>query len=368
MDDKKRILFVLPSLAGGGAERVFITLLKHFDRSRFSLKLALVHHHGPLLSQTPPDVEVIDLKARRVRYAIGPIIRTVRALQPDAVFSSQAHLNNIMLLCKPFFPKKTRLVARETNIPSYKLRNERYPWVFRFLYRRLYPYLDKLVCQCEEMRHDLVNGHDFPHELSVVINNPVDIDGVRALAKTKPEHVSPLYTPGVRNILAMGRLEKVKGYDLLLQAFAKADISDCELTFLGAGSQEDALKQLAGRLGVAERVRFLGFQQNPHPYLAQADIFALSSHFEGFPNVVLEAHACGVPVVAFSCPGGLDEIIRPGVNGWLAPTGDVDALAKLLSDHTAGASIDKDAVVESARSRYAVGKITRQYEALFLDS
>jgi len=347
-------------MAGGGSERVFAHLLGHLDRQRFAPSLALLSRQGPFLASIPEDVEVVDLGARRARYAMRPLVSLVRRLRPDIVFSTLGHMNLAVMLCKPIMPRRTRFIARESIVPSVELAHGQAPFFFPFLYRRLYPLFDRVVCQSLDMQNDLTETLGVPRERTVLIHNPVDL--VR-IEESLAGAVCPLPT-GVLNVVAMGRLDSQKGFDMLLRAFSLLQGADCRLTILGEGPERERLEAMTRELGIAGRVTFAGFQVEPHPYLAHADVFVLSSRYEGFPNVVLEAMACGTPVAAFACPGGLNELVQPGVNGCLAPVGDVGALAACIAQLLESGPCRK-AVHESVATRFALPRIVREYEAVF---
>lgn len=358
-----RVLFVSPSMAGGGAERVFATLLRHLDRRRFAPMLALADKSGPLLAGLPEDVEVVECGKGRVRSAWAPLIRLVRRAKPRVVFTAQGHMNLVTRLAMPFFPPGTRVVARETNIPSRKIAHGEAPRLFGPLYRLLYPGFQAVVCQSEEMLRDMVDTFGLPEHKARRIPNPVDTERVRELAR-QGNSILPRDSRDDRpQLVAMGRLTRQKGFDLLLSALALLPRPRPLLTILGAGSLESELKAQARRLGLEKDARFTGFVDAPYATLAAADLFVLSSRYEGFPNALLEAMALGTPAVAFACPGGVEEIIRPGINGWLAPAEDVQALAALLLAHMRP-GLERRAVAASISERYDVRVVVKRYEEL----
>jgi len=356
---RKKVLFVVPSLSGGGAERVMATLLKHLDRARFEPLLALAAQKGTL-PYVPEDVPLFDLKCSKARRAVLKLTGLVRRHRPDVVFSTLGYLNLLIMLARFLMPGKTAFIARETNIPSINLLQSPYPRLFYFLYRKLYPKFDLLVCQSKDMETDLVHHFNIRPEKTAIINNPVDVAWVREQSR---EGGSPI-KPGAVNLLAAGKLMRQKGFDLLLQAFAKLENPGFHLTIMGRGKEEMSLKDLAEKLGIKDRVTFAGFLDNPYPAMAQADVFVLSSRFEGFPNVVLEACACGTPVAAFDCPGDVREIIASGVNGLLAAPEDVGALAEKINQ-CVSLSWDKQKIIHSVSERFGATHITNQYESLF---
>lgn len=357
----RRILFLAASMSGGGAERVFSLLLRRLDRSRFAPALALLDKSGPFLKDIEAlgDVDILDLKVKRARYSLPAIAAAVRQMRPDAVVATIGHMNLALMLAKPLLPRATRLIARETVVPSIAMAQGRMPRFFQLLYRALYPRFDAVVCQSRDMREDLVDNFGVPPQRAVLLHNPVDMETVSRQAGA----YRPPFDAATKHVVAMGRLVQRKGFDLLLQAFQLLGVPSCQLHILGQGEERQALERQALELGVASRVHFVGFQENPAPWLAGADVFALSSHFEGFPNAVLEAMACGTPVAAFACPGGLNELVLPGENGCLAPVGDVQGLAECL-DSLLQTPLDKETVRQSVASRYALADIVRSYEDL----
>ncbi len=302
------ILFLIPSLRGGGAERVIVTLLKHLDRSRCRLAVGVVDTRSAVfLDEIPSDVEFIDLGSTRVRYALPRIAALIWMRRPDVVFSTLGHLNLALAMARPLLPNGVRYIARETSIVSLVLRAYRMPAVWGALYRWCYKRHDLLVCQSRYMQEDLVERFGYPRGRSVVINNPVDIDQISRLA------AATLDQPGFQarniNLVAAGRMVEVKGFDLLIEAIAILDNPQIHLVLLGEGPLLDELKRLAVAKSVADQFEFAGFQTNPYAWFARADAFVLSSRYEGFPNVVLEALACGTPVIATPAPGGTLEIL-----------------------------------------------------------
>lgn len=325
------VMFVLPNL-GGGAARVMVTLLQHLDRARFTLHLVVVDtFYGWYLREVPSDVTVHVLGKRRASRAVLKMLATIWRVRPAIVVSTQGYINFMLLLTHPFFPR-CKLVVREVVGERY-LENSRYRDLLYRWYLRLVRRADRIVTQSDAVAREMSARVPVRAGQVVRIHNPVDSE---RLARERCGEPSPFSGPGP-HVLAAGRLTHQKGFDLLLDAFAgaRARAQAGSLTILGVGEDRPALEAQAARLGIAAAVRLPGFQENPYPYFAHADVFVLSSRFEGLPNVLLEALASGCPVVAFDCPHGVNEIVRDGVNGILLPPGDVagltTALARLLT-------------------------------------
>jgi len=348
------VLFTIPTLEGGGAERVFVTLLRHLDRERFEPHLALVERKGGYLADLPDDVPVYVLGGRNPLSFLR-LLRLIRRLRPDTVFSTLTFHNTLVLLLKPFAPKGTRFVARETCLPTVHVRRMPYGWLRWRLYAPANRRADAMLCETEDMAADVARA-GVSRERTRVIPNPLDIAAIAARAEVD---ANP-FGPG-RHLVGAGRFVPQKGFDLLLPAFAQvaARHPDVTLHLLGQGPDRAALERRARELGVAGRVVFEGFQDNPFPWFRHADLFVLPSRYEGFPNVVLEVLSLGTPVVAFACPGG--TAVMDGVNGWTVPAGDVGALGERLTAALDGSLPPRDRVAASV-ARHDVSRVVPRVE------
>lgn len=304
---RRRVLFFIPTLAGGGAERVFSILLRHLDRRRFEPHLAVLRAQGEYMSDIPGDVVIHDLKISRARYALPAIVKLVWKTRPQAILSTLGHLNTVLISTKALLPRGTRLLVRESVTSSVVLPEETgHPGFWQWLYRHLYNRADKVVCLSDAMMNDMAEHFSVRTEKLVRIYNPVEVERVRELSQTGG---NPFSGPGP-HLVAAGRLCRAKGFDLLLDAMpiVRKHLPGAELAILGDGGLRAALEEHAQALDLGQSVRFLGFRQNPWLYFRHADLFVLSSRYEGLPNVVLEALALETPVVATDCPGAIREI------------------------------------------------------------
>lgn len=359
MTQKKSILFILPDLNGGGAQRVVTLLIKHIDKKKYRPLVLMMKREGELLSELPSEIPVFALHASKARHAYFKIMKEIRKLRPDIVYSFLGYINLVVILTRFFVHPKVRFVCRETNIPSLNNINYPFPLLVSFLYKAFYRFYHRIICQSKDMYADLLAYAWISKKNTVIINNPIDTE----LIRRKRFSGKKLFV-NEHNIIAAGKLLPQKGFDLLLEAFSLINVKDCHLTILGKGAGEGRLKRLAEQMGIDQDVTFAGYCENPYKLMAQADLFVLSSRYEGFPNVVLEANACGIPVVAFECLGGVNEIIQEGVNGWKVERGDVPALAAKIQfamDHP----LDPKAIERYIHDKYNHRKIIPLYEKVF---
>lgn len=319
-----RLLTILPSFSGGGAERVTLNILSQLDKRRFDKVLITVSGEGPLRNQQSAD-HYLDLKKVRLRSAVLPLVRSIWDWRPDVIFSTFGHINLALLMLRPLLPTSTKLILREANLPSLSLPASRYPKLFSWGYKYLYRYADLLLCSSERMREEFSHNFKIPHAKLLVIPNPVDVEKIRATA------ILPIRHPGGgRRFIAAGRLVRQKGFDRLLDMFVNLPQQD-HLTILGVGSEEMFLRQKAQSLKLSN-VSFEGFVNEPWALYAGADAFLLSSRWEGMPNAALEALAVGTPVIATAESGGLSEVQAETAPGAIRIANSEDEFQRYLCE------------------------------------
>lgn len=314
-------------MRGGGAEGVMVTLANTWVALGLAVDLVLVERVGPNLEKIDARVCIIDLGARRVSAAVLPLVRYLRTRQPDVMLAVMAHANICAIVARAVAISKTRLVVSERIDPA-RSRNR----TLRLLRRWLYPHAERIIAvshgAADGLRQLLRRGH----ERIEVVYNPLDLAEVARAATAPPPH--PWLAMGREGnpvVVAAGRLTPQKGFDLLLRAFASiAASTPARLIILGEGPERHALMAQARDLGIAARVALPGFVANPYDYFSHAALFVLASRFEGLPNALLQALACGTPVVSSNCPSGPAEILEGGKWGALVPVGDANALAAAM--------------------------------------
>lgn len=299
---KASVLFVLPNFAGGGAERVALTLLAHLDGSSFDAQLAVLDSQGPLRSLLTSDTALFEVNQPRLRNALPRLLKLIRQQRPTIVFATQGYLNIALLATRPFMPSGTKLVLRESNTPSQSLPNRKYPGFMAWAYRRFYPRVDLLFCQHRQTEQEMTKDYGVAAERIATLPNPVPQTRLREAALKPLRHPGP----GLRFVTA-GRLHRQKGFDRLLELFAQLP-EDSHLTIYGEGDDREVLEQQIRHLHLDQRVALAGFTDRLPAALAGADACLIASRWEGLPNVALESLACGTAVIATPESGGIAEL------------------------------------------------------------
>lgn len=322
----------LQDLRGGGAERAFLRLARGMIASGRSVEIVLIRDHIEYKGELPEGARIVDLGAGRVAAGITAYARHLRRTKPRAILSALTHVNVACVIARTLSGHKAPLIVSERNQFSAKL-GAASNMTDRIAYRlapRAYRHADKVVCVSEGVAEDVRQATGLGPDKVIAIHNPSFDPKAVARKDEAPSH--PWFAapdPAVKTIMAVGRLNPQKGFDTLISAFAKLKARlPARLVIFGEGNERAALEQQAAELGLTEdEFQMPGFTQNPFALFARADLFVLSSRWEGFPNVLVEAMACGAPVVATDCPSGPREIFEPGTLDRLVTVDDVDGLA-----------------------------------------
>jgi glycosyltransferase involved in cell wall biosynthesis len=403
-----RIAILLDDLSGGGVERTMLTLADGFLKHGHAVDVVLGRRTGPLEGELPAGARVVVLDAQpgfMARLAIvradpggfsvlaGPVlfarqkrlgrmlprlpslVAYLRGDRPDVLVSAKFRPNLCAVWARDLASVPTRLVLTERTSPT-----EHFPTgqsharhrVVPALMHRYYPRADQIVTVGRDLADDLARFASLPRERILAIHNPVVDKRIAAAAREQPDH--PWLAPGEPPVvLGVGRIEPRKGFATLLRAFALVRAHrPARLVILGESKKaaagmrhEQQLAGMACELGIAEQVSFPGFKQNPYAYMARAAAFVLASDYEGLPGALIQAMACGCPVVSTDCPTGPREILEDGRYGPLVPVGDharmAEAIARMLDTPTPSAEL-------RARAwQFSVDTAVEAYLTLFRD-
>ena len=338
----RRIAFLLPDLRAGGAERVAVRLMRHFRAAGHEVEFVLMQRAGELLGEIPEDVRIIELGTTRVRNAVGPLVRYFKENRPDAVQARMWPLTIAAIIARRLARSKTRLVVSDHAVLTRHYAAKPLTLaLLRATVRLFYPKADVRLVVADALGEDFARLSGLPRSSFTTVYNPVDAPPSKV--GTTPK-IEALWSDADCRIITAGSLKDQKNHALLIRSFARvAKFRAAKLMIVGDGPLETDLKNLAASLGVSDRVIFPGFVADPWPYYASANLFVLSSDYEGYPNVLVEAMRCGLAVVSTDCESGPREILDGGRYGRLVPVGDENALAGAI-DAELNAPHDPDLV------------------------
>lgn len=355
----------LPSLDGGGVERMRLILSAAFIARGMRVTIVLNDRKGELMNMVPPGVQVVSLGASRTLTALPRLVAYLRRERPAILMSSLGHNNIVALWAKRLAMVDTAVIICQHNALSNES-SEMHRWQYRvlpLLYRLFCRWADAILAVSNGVADNMAQVSRLPRDRIGVIYNPVLFPGFEAKANETVFH-RWLDDPSVRLFVGIGRLVHQKDFELLIHAFSLLDTAlNARLIILGEGPLHEELQILANRLGVADRVELLGFKHNPLPYLRGATAMVVSSRYEGFGNVLVEGLACGTPVISTDCPYGPSEILADGKFGPLVPVGDPiglrDAMAGILRHR-----LPAETLQTRARD-FSVANIVDQYLTMF---
>ena len=390
MIERVRVMLLLSSLHGGGAERVAVHLLNRCDPDLLDVRMGLLRKAGAFLNDA--DAARIDVspvgqdwlafeghnsdfyRPRKLIagavFAPANVSSMIRAHRPHVVMSFLKGMSVLTyFVLKGLGEVRPRWIAREGNntdaVIDDELANLTGRALIKGLTRRCYRAADCFLANSHEMAHGLRESLDLDRTRIRVIHNPIDLTAIQRLAR------EALPRPRERPfIVTAGRLEHQKGHDVLIKAFAQSRAAKhMDLVILGSGSLEADLKRQAAQLGVASQVIFPGFAANPWAWISKARLFVLPSRWEGFPSVVAEALACGAPALVTACDFGPREVVEHGVSGWVVPPEDAAAFGAamdwLLDRPELTARLAANG--KARAPNFDIGKMIDAYTGLFLE-
>lgn len=361
----KKISIVLPNLCGGGAERIHVTLANDWIAQGFDVEFILLRKEGELISLLAPSINVIGLNVKRIRSSILPLACYLLKSQPQAVLVAMWPLTSAVVFSWILSGRKSKLFLsdHEDLSSSYIDQGRVKPCFLKALIRLTYPLASGLIAVSRGVKKDLCILGKLSDSLVRVIYNPAAI-GVSTL-KELPANQEQLWGKGFdRRILSVGRLTAEKDHKTMISAFALLpDELNAKLVILGEGANRYELQALISELKLEGCVLLPGFVIDPYPWFRSADLFVLSSKWEGFGNVIVEAFECGLPVVSTNCQSGPAEILDNGKYGSLVPVSNPNALAKAMLE-SLNATHDRSALMKRAQD-FSVRKISDEYLAYF---
>ncbi|MDA9552120.1 glycosyltransferase [Flavobacteriaceae bacterium] len=354
MKKKIKIIFILPTLKAGGAERVISFVATNLDLRKFKSILIVVGKKEDTAYYTE-NIEVKYLNKKRVLHGIPILFKHILFSKPDIVVGSISHINKVIALFSLFL-RKIKFVGREAGVLSvmntYGISK---PKVLTFPMTKYHNYLDIIICQSKDILNDIKENITVKHSKLVIINNPITADFYLK------DHIIYRKTDIIRYI-TVGSLHKRKGHIRLLNLLKKVN-HPFHYTIIGNGDELENIKNCINQSNLYDKITLIPYTSNVSHYLRNSNLFLNGSFVEGFPNVFLESCAVGTPVISFDSPGGINEIILEGINGHIVNSEKkyIQKLNEINKNYT----FKPDVVNNSVVSRYSKEHIISKYQNLF---
>ena len=365
----RKITIILPSLAGGGAERLHVNLANFWVKQGICVEFVLLRKEGDLIGAVENNINIIDLRINKIRKSIFPLRRYFINNKQDIILAAMWPLTSACVMAWRLAGKPGSLFLSDHNFLSLSVITElRFPrHLLSIIMKLTYPYASGLIAVSNGVKEDLCNLGNFAKSAVRVIYNPTAVGF--PVSRESSEKIITLWGQGYDyHILSVGSLRAQKDHATLIKAFSYfRQHVNAKLTIVGEGPLRAELENLIIELGLQAVVSLPGFFSDPYPWFRSADLFVLSSRWEGFGNVIVEALECGLPVVSTNCKSGPSEILDDGRYGLLIAINDPMALALAMKQ-----AFDKpnDPTAQNERSKnFSVQKISAEYlEYMFTDN
>jgi glycosyltransferase involved in cell wall biosynthesis len=344
----KRILFILPSLKSGGAERVISFIAQNIDRKKFSPMLLVLGFKGESVFSTE-NVQVTYLNKSKFSKSILGLLRVLNKERPDIVVSSTIHINQTLGIFSYIFPR-VKFVVREASVTSVMMQFTKNKQIPHWLRNQLYNRLDLIICQSEDMKDELIKSYTIDLKKCHVIHNPITIPiaDCNVQDSTREEI----------NFITVGRLSAEKGHKRIITSLANIN-ARFRYFIVGDGPlRNDLIKEVESN-GLSDKVSIIKHSNNISDFLKISSFFLQGSYVEGFPNALLEALAHGVPCIAYDAPGGTREIIIDGENGYLVKD-EIDL--KLAIEKAVDRHWNRELIKSKTIERFSPQLIVEKYE------
>ena len=374
-EGKRLVLFALPDLRGGGAERVFLNLINNISRDIFEVHVALGKFQGEYYSYLPDDIYLYELGSTKSLNSIYAMLKLIWKIRPDVVLSTLGYVVTTSLV-SILSPRSVIFASRFGNTISSFFqeikKNSRLKYYLQYIANKFVIYLsDIIIVQSNHMLDDILKIFSLKEKSMkkvIKINNPISVDNINLNAKTKaiPSNLEKIFNNNFV-FISVGRLDYQKNYEGLVKAFKTVNDSNhnSRLVILGEGHCREALEELIDELDIVDFVSLPGFIDNPESIVSHADFFVSSSLYEGVSNALLESLALGVPVLATDCPSGIGEVITNGENGYLVSMkGDIiknlsERMSFVIKDNR---KLDSKRISKRIREGFDSKFVIKEYE------
>lgn len=353
---KIKILVLTPTLQCGGSEKFVSLMCNYINTKIFTVCLVVINNANPFYRITNAAINVIDLQKTRVLFSLPAIKKAVKQFQPHIIFSTANHLNLYLAIFKHHFKPGLQFIAREASIVSISSQHAKMPPLYNLLTKKYYNRFNRIICQSKYMQQDLVKHYHINADKTIVIHNAVQEITALPVRHKKQDRIFKFIT--------VARLSEEKGIERLIHAVGLLSVP-YQYFIIGDGNKKNTLQQLIKELQLQDNIFLLGEKNEPFSDMEDADLLLMGSYYEGFPNVLLEAGAHGIPAVVFGAPGGIPEIIIENENGLLVEDNDLVGFASAINKALA-LPFNSNTIIEATQKRFSIKRMVSGLEKLFL--
>lgn len=328
--DEIKIMFVAPKMNTGGIEKVFLSLLQEFSKKKIDCSLALVKNEGTLLEEAKKITKLHFFDSNNVFFFVPDLVKILKEERPTHVISAFEDVGFLTFLALKIARIDCKWIHSVHNTHKLigrpkKIKKSMLYIIENILGRFYYHYADKIVAVSEGVRQEVINDYKVDSDKVVKIYNPVVKDSELNYIRY------PLMGSEVLNLISVGRLHYQKGYDFLIGSLKELK-GNWKLSIWGSGPERNNLLALISRLNLEDKVELMGYTNAPLEKMKNADVFILSSRFEGLGNVLIEAMAVQCQLIATDCRHGPSELLENGRLGQLIPVGDKEAMLTAINN------------------------------------
>jgi glycosyltransferase involved in cell wall biosynthesis len=346
----KKILFILPSLKFGGAERVISFICQNLNPHKYEVTLLVLGFKNDQKIEVN-NIRLVFFNKSRLLLAIPQLFNYLRKSRPNIVVGSIGHINLFLGALSLLF-SKIKFIGREASVTEIMMKYSKKKQIPLWLGAFFYSKLDKIICQSEDMKESFVRLYNYQSNKCVIVNNPITF----ALSRFNNTNIE-----SINKFITVGRLSEEKGYERILRVLHMMEI-DYHYLIIGDGPLRNDIKKIIVELNLYSKVTIIEYSNNVQNFLLESSLYLQGSYVEGFPNALLEALALGVPVIAFNAPGGTKEILKNGFNGFLVET-EMEYKKSILE--AIRKNWNKREIVENVYSKFSGETIINQYCQLF---
>jgi glycosyltransferase involved in cell wall biosynthesis len=357
-ETRVRLLIITPTMECGGSEKFVSLICNHIDTSKFSVCLVVVNNANSFYKISNEAIEIVSLKKKRALFSLHAIKKVVKKFKPDIIFSTANHLNLYLAIFRNQFSKNIQFIAREASILSINSKQAKMPALYNRLIKKYYNRFNLIICQSAYMQQDLLNHYQIEPDKTMIIHNATEeLSGNTIQSNIKESKAAYKF-------VTVAGLREEKGIERLIHAVNLLAIPFIYY-IIGEGSKRHELQKLIDDLQLNDKVILAGQKNEPFSGMEDADLFLMGSYYEGFPNVLLEAGAHGIPVIAFNVAGGIAEIITANKNGLLVDDNGPVAFAAAINKAVT-IDFDRNKIIETTKKRFSVNSLMHTVENIFL--